>query len=372
MTSPAPLEGLTVLDFTSMIAGPYCTRLLADVGATVIKIETADGDYIRQVAPHSYGVSRYFTHMNCGKKSVVLDLTDPSDLQRALELAQTADVVVENFRPGVMAKLGLSWKVMKERNPALIYCSISGYGQTGPRAQTPAYAPIVHASSGYDDTMARFQEDLDGPLSCGVPTADMLAGIYAFSAIQTALIGRQQQGLGQHIDVSLMDSMINLMVYDTQVAQQPLDEPRAVYVPIRAADGYVAVAPINARNFEAMADVMGHPGWKSDPRFATVKNRRANWKTLMALAEEWTLKRSAEDCERLLSAARVPCAKYQSLLEALSDPQTEHRQLLVKVEDADGGVLVPNPPFKFADGSVGVRPTVPEIGQHTDEILTGL
>lgn len=368
MTPKAPMDGLTVVDFTSMLAGPYCTRLLADTGATVIKIEAVSGDYIRQVAPFSGETSSYFGHLNCGKESLVLDLRNPDDKAIALQLIQSADVLVENFRPGVMKKLGLGWEDVSPLNPSLVYCSISGYGQTGPKSQVPAYAPIIHAASGYDDTMSSVQDEIPGPINCAVQTADIMAGAYAFGAIQTALVGRLRNGNGQYIDVSLMDAMINLMVYDTQVSQNPLDEPRAIYMPIRAADAYVTVAPINARNFQAMATAMGHPEWQTDPRFDTVSKRRANWKILMSLAEEWTLGRSAVECEDILSQAGVPCAKYQTLKEAIADPQVEHRGLMVRLESNNGGYLVPNPPFTFADGTVAVRPNVPDLNSFATRV----
>lgn len=372
MTQTPPLSGLMVVDFTAMLAGPYCSRLLADTGAEVIKVETQTGDYIRGVAPISAGESTYFAQLNVGKKSIVLDLTEPDDYATARALTARADIVVENFRPGVMKKLGLDYDTLSADNPGLIYCSISGYGQTGPRAKDPAYAPIVHAMSGYDLAMAEAQTGLDGPISTAVQTADMVSGLFAFSAIQTALVGRLRHGNGQFIDVSLMEAMINLMPFDTQLAQNPQDDPRAVYGPIRARDGFVNVAPISQKNFENMARVMGHPEWIDDPRFAETPNRRANWDTLMNLAQDWTIQRDAETCATELNAAGVPCGVYQTLAQAIHDPQIEHRGLMVKIDDAEGGFLVPNVPFTFADGSVRAATQAPGLGEHTDAIRNRL
>ncbi|MBT5917131.1 MAG: CoA transferase, partial [Alphaproteobacteria bacterium] len=181
------MAGLKVIDFTSMLAGPYCTRLLADCGAEVIKIEPAAGDAVRNFPPINNGVSSYFVQLNCGKKSVVLDLASNDGKQAALDLIVDVDVVVENFRPGVIARLGLDYETLSASNPELVYCSISGFGQTGPKSQDPAYAPIVHAASGFDQAQMDIQGDGSAPNNCGIFTADILAAVYAFGAIQTAL-----------------------------------------------------------------------------------------------------------------------------------------------------------------------------------------
>ena len=207
--SNSPLAGIRVIDITTIIAGPYCTRLLSDCGAEVIKIESELGDYIRSAKPMSDGVSSYFGHLNCGKKSVILDLRSEDGHKSVLDLVASADVVVENFRPGVMERLGLNYSRLAVDHPDLIYCSISGFGQNGPRAADPAYAPIVHAASGYDLAQLDYQDELTRPEKGGIFNADVLAGTFSFGAIQTALLKRERLGGGQFIDVALMDSMIN-------------------------------------------------------------------------------------------------------------------------------------------------------------------
>ena len=365
-----PMAGLKVIDFTSMLAGPYCTRLLADCGAEVIKIEPAAGDAVRNFPPINNGVSSYFVQLNCGKKSVVLDLASNDGKQAALDLIVDVDVVVENFRPGVIARLGLDYEILSASNPELVYCSISGFGQTGPKSQDPAYAPIVHAASGFDQAQMDIQGDGSAPNNCGIFTADILAAVYAFGAIQTALLGRARHGGGQFIDVALMDAMINLLVYDTQVAQTPVDTPRTVYAPSPTSDGYVIITPVSQKNFQQMADAMDHPEWKTDPRFQEVKERRKNWGGVTALIADWTSTRTAAMCEDILSAAGVPCSRYRTIAEAISDPQSIARGLMSKMSEADGGFLVPNPPFKFADNSVATIPTAPRLGEHTDEVIS--
>jgi len=368
--SPAkPLVGIKVVDFTSMIAGPYCTRLLADCGAEVLKVEAPEGDYMRSRAPLRGGESTYFGHLNCGKKSLAIDLKSDEGRDIARRLAAASDIVVENFRPGVMRRLGLDYASLCGEHRDLVYCSISGFGQTGPRAEQPAYAPVIHAASGFDHTQFSYQDDAARPAKTGIFVADVLAAVYAFGAIQTALIGRLRHGKGQFIDVALMDSMINLLVFECQEAQFPSGARRPLYVPMRARDGFVIVAPVNQRNFEQLADATGNAGWKTDPRFATDKARQANWDTLMAAIEGWTSPRSARDCEDTLMKAGVPCSRYLTVGEAMGDPHVVARGTLAPVEDAAGTFLVPNPPFQFSDGSIAAGRKVPLLGEHTREIL---
>lgn len=370
--STAPMAGLRVIDFTTVIAGPYCTRLLADCGAEVIKIETKAGDQIRIVPPISDGASTYFAHLNCGKKSVVLDLRGEAGRQAALQLVASADVVVENFRPGVMARLGLEYNTLAAGRTDLVYCAISGFGQTGPRSREPAYAPIIHAGSGLDLAQMSYQDELTKPEKSGIFTADVMAALFAFGAIQTALLGRERHGTGQFIDVAMMDAMINLLIYETQTAQFPDGPPRPLFTPTRTTDGFIIIVPIGQRIFEDMADAMGHSEWKSDPRFVDGPERRTHWPALIDVIESWTSQRTSREAEAALTEAGVPCSRYRTVSEAMADPQTLSRGLMAHVPDGDGGFQVPNPPFKFSDGTIGVTPSSPKLGEHTDEILAAL
>ena len=365
----APLSGIRVLDFTSMIAGPYCSRLLADCGAEVLKLEDLSGDHMRAGKPLRDGHSAYFGHLNCGKHSLAVDLKSPEGRSIAIELAAKSDVVLENYRPGVMKRLGLDYASLASSHPDLIYCAISGFGQTGPRSGQPAYAPVVHAASGFDHAHFGYQDGVDRPAKTGIFVADVLAAVYAFSAIQTALVGRLRHGVGQFIDVALMDSMINLLVYECQEAQFPSSTRRHLYVPLKAEDGFVIVAPVNQRNFEQMADATGNPSWKCDPRFATGEARSANWNNLMDGVEAWTSVRSARECENTLMAAGVPCSRYLTVADAIADPQVASRGTMATVEDGAGMFLVPNPPFQFSDGSVTAKRHVPLLGEDTRAVL---
>ena len=370
--STAPMAGLRVIDFTTVIAGPYCTRLLADCGAEVIKIETKAGDQIRIVPPISDGASTYFAHLNCGKKSVVLDLRGEAGRQAALQLVASADVVVENFRPGVMARLGLEYNTLAAGRTDLVYCAISGFGQTGPRSREPAYAPIIHAGSGLDLAQMSYQDELTKPEKSGIFTADVMAALFAFGAIQTALLGRERHGTGQFIDVAMMDAMINLLIYETQTAQFPDGPPRPLFTPTRTTDGFIIIVPIGQRIFEDMADAMGHSEWKSDPRFVDGPERRTHWPALIDVIESWTSQRTSREAEAALTEAGVPCSRYRTVSEAMADPQTLSRGLMAHVPDGDGGFQVLNPPFKFSDGTISVTPSSPKLGEHTDEILAAL
>ena len=272
--STAPLEGMRVLDFSIMLAGPYCARLLADVGAEVIKIEPPEGDDMRLRTPLRDGHSAYFGQLNAGKRSLALDLKNAEAIKLVHRLVAETDIVVENFRPGVMDRLGLGYEALREINPRLIYCSISGYGQSGPDAERAAYAMIVHAESGFDRSLMRYAGDRDRPAAGAIFVADVLGGIFGYSAIQTALVQRARTGKGQRIDVALMDCMLNLLVYELQEAQFPIRAPRPTYGPVRARDGDLLIAPVTARNFAALCEVTGQSELADDPRFNSAAGAR--------------------------------------------------------------------------------------------------
>lgn len=368
MTARAPTR-IRVIDFTQVMAGPFCTRLMADVGAEVLKIEPPGGDAMRGRSPLRNGESAYFGTLNAGKRSVMLDLKTEEGRRDAFRLAESADVVVENFRPGVMARLGLGWDALSEANPALVYCSISGFGQEGASASRPAYAPIIHAASGLDLALMEFQPDAERPAPTAMFHADVLAGVYAWGAIQTALLARCQTGLGQHIDVALMDSLLSMMVYECQEAQFPQDRKRHVYTPVKTLDGFVMVVPLSDKNFAAMLSVLGDPAWGGNPIFATPAGREANWAELMAHVEGWTVTQTAETCERRFNDAGVPCSRYRTVAEALEDPISRARGVLGTVEDAAGSFGAPNPPFRMSQSRAEVGRKIPALGEANAEML---
>jgi CoA:oxalate CoA-transferase len=371
-TTTAPLDGVRVLDFSIMLAGPYCARLLADVGADVIKIEPPEGDDMRLRAPLREGNSAYFGQLNAGKRSIALDLKSPEAIKLIHRLVKETDILVENFRPGVMDRLGLGYEALREINPRLIYCSISGYGQTGPAAERAAYAMIVHAESGFDRALMRYAEDRDRPASGAVFVADVLGGIFGYSAIQTALVQRARTGKGQRIDVALMDCMLNLLVYELQEAQFPNQSPRPTYGPVRARDGDILIAPITPRNFSALCEVTGQTELANDPRFASVPARGANWKTMMGVIEQWTERHTVSECIAALDHAGVPSAVYRDPGAALTDPHLLQRGAFATLADGAGEFVGVNAPWKMSGARTTMRRDVPVTGAHRDEILSRL
>ena len=360
---------LRVLDFTSVMAGPYCTRLLADLGAEVVKIEPPEGDGIRVRPPLREGRSAYYGHLNCGKKSVVLDLKSAEGLRIARDLARDCDVLAENFRPGVMEKFGLDYPRLARANPRLVYCSISGFGHGNEDSGKPAYAPIVHATSGFDLAFLGHQPPGASPPNTAIFVADVLAAIYAFGAIQTALFQRERTGAGQRVDVALMDSILSLLMYECQDAQFPVGRRRHAYRPMKTADGFVVIAPTSQKNYMALIAALGHPAWSSEPGYRTVAEREANWADFMNRIENWTCERTAAEVEAVLSAAGVPCARYRSFREVMDDPVSASRGRFEAVSDEAGPFQVTNPPFKFSSLSARVRGTVAELGADADDVL---
>ncbi|WP_188062387.1 CaiB/BaiF CoA transferase family protein [Sphingobium sp. KCTC 72723] len=366
------LDGVRVLDFTSVMAGPFATRMLADLGAEVIKVESLEGDQVRARPPKRDGYSAYFGTLNAGKQSIACNLKSPEILALIKQLVATCDVLVENFRPGVMARFGLDFAALAAINPRLIYCSISGYGQTGPKALHPAYAPVIHAASGFDMVNLRYQDGADRPATSGIFIADVLGGTHAFGAIQAALYQRERTGQGQHIDLSMLEAMVGMLVFETQEAQFPGDARRPLYTPLKTSDGFIMVAPTSPRNFEQLSDAVGHPEWRDDPRFLTNADRNANWATLLALTEEWTMERSAEEAEAILSRHGVPCARYREIGELLDDPQLAARGAFAQVHDGAGAFKVPNPPFRMSGSRVEARDHVARLGEDGATVLAGL
>jgi len=343
-------ERLRVVDFTTTIAGPHCTRLMADVGAEVIKVEAPEGDMMRSRPPLRDGASTSFGQLNTGKKSVVLDLKHPDSVAAARRLVETADVLVENFRPGVMARFGLDYPALRAVKPDLVYCAISGYGQTGPSAGLPAYAPVIHASSGYDLAQIAYQGVERRPDYCGIYIADVLTGTYAFGAIMTALYQRQATGVGQLIDVSMLESMLSLTLSEIQLAQFPESyvPGRPPFGPIVTKDGYVNLSVASERTFQNLAAACGRPDWIGDPRFAKYPDRRANWGLLIEKIEAWSSERTCAEVQRVFESHGVPGSPYRTVKEAMADPQLAHRGSLAEVHDQGGSFRALNPPFRFS------------------------
>jgi crotonobetainyl-CoA:carnitine CoA-transferase CaiB-like acyl-CoA transferase len=362
-------HGLRVLDFSTTIAGPHCARMLADMGAEVIKVEQAEGETMRSRPPLRNGCSTTFGQLNVGKKSLVLDLKSPDAIEIIRRLVVGADILVENFRPGVMRRLKLDYGSLHALNPKLIYCSISGYGQTGPSAELPAYAPVIHAASGYDMAHLAYQ-GRSRPDYCGIYHADVLTGVYAFGAISAALYQRHGTQRGQHIDVSMLESMLSLTLSELQWSQFPVKQTqRPMFGPVETADGYVMLAIASEKTFQGLIEVIGHPEWIADPRFTKYSDRREHWGDLMGGVESWSRTLTTGKCVDALNGAGVPCSAYRTVAEALRDPQIAHRGALSEVEDDGGTFKVLNLPFRMSGASVSAGKRMATLGEHTVALM---
>jgi crotonobetainyl-CoA:carnitine CoA-transferase CaiB-like acyl-CoA transferase len=365
-----PLTGKRVLDLTTTIAGPYCARLLADLGASVIKVESPEGDMMRTRPPLRDGASTSFGQLNAGKRSIVLDLKRPEAQQVVRRLLAATDILVENFRPGVMRRFGLDYPALAEAFPALIYCAISGYGQTGPSSELAAYAPAIHAASGFDMAHLTYQPGRERPDNCGIYVADFMTGTYAFGAINAALVQRAQTGRGQMIDISMLETMLSLTATEVQAAQFPLPAPgRPMFGPVKTRDGYIMPAVASERTFVGLCRAAGKEEWISDPRFAVYADRRKNWGELVDELELWSGELSTAACQAALERAGVPCSAYRTVREVMQDPQLAHRGAFAEVHDGGGTFKVLNPPFRMSDATVQVQGFAAALGEHTRSVL---
>jgi len=365
-----PLDGLRILDFSTTIAGPHCSRLLADMGAEVVKVESTEGDLMRSRPVQRDGFSTMFGQLNAGKKSIVLDLKKPEAVAAIKKLAATVDILVENYRPGVMKRLGLDYAELSKVNPRLIYCAISGYGQTGPGAGRPAYAPVIHASTGYDMAHLFYQQGRQRPDNCGIFVADYASGAYAMGAILAAVHQRHATGKGQMVDVSMFETLVGMLLGEVNRAQFDFEMPsRPMYGPIEASDGYVMLATASEKTFQDMATAAGRRDWLTDPRFEKYKDRRMNWGLLVDELEEWSKKMSVKDVVAALEKQGVPCSPYVTVTEALQDPQVEHRGSLCTIEDGGGSYKSPAPPFRFSGSPLQSGPKVAALGEDTRSVL---
>jgi crotonobetainyl-CoA:carnitine CoA-transferase CaiB-like acyl-CoA transferase len=372
-------EGVRVLDLSRMLAGPYGSMLLADMGAEVIKVEEPDGgDPMRVMGPPflAGGESAYFLSINRNKKSVVLDLTRPAGRDVFLELAAHADVVWENFRPGVMERLGLSHAALSAANPRLVLCSISAYGQDGPYRDWPAFDLALQAMGG---GMSITGEEGRRPVRMGLPMGDLAGGMFGAFAVAGALFRRARTGQGAHVDLSLLDCQVSLLTYLAQYfwadgrVPGPMGSGHASVVPYQALatrDGHLIVAIFAEKFWAGFCRAVEHPEWQADPRFATNRDRVANRSALMALVEAAFTARATDDWLARLHAAGVPAAPILGVDRVLSDPQVNHRRMVVEVEHPRLGRLPTlGTPIKI-DGATELSVTAaPQLGQHTDLVL---
>jgi formyl-CoA transferase/CoA:oxalate CoA-transferase len=375
---PAALAGIRVLDLSRILSGPMATMVLADLGADVVKVEnTRGGDDTRQWGPPFLGEeAAYFLSANRNKRGICLDLKSPQGREVALRLADRADVLVENFRPGTAARLGLGYDELAARNPRLVYASVSGYGQSGPWSSRPGYDAIAQAESGM---MSITGEPGGTPVRPGVATADIGAGMWAVIGILAALQARQSTGRGQYVDVSLLDGQLAWLTYVAQgylatgAPPRPHGSAHPTIVPYQAlptADGYLMVAAGNDKLWRLFAGVVGLAGLAGDPRFATNPDRVRHRDELIPLLEAALAARGRQEWAKLLEEAGVPCAPIATVAEALDSPQAAARGMVAELEHPTVGRLrTVGSPLRLSDTPVALRTAPPVLGQHTDEVL---
>jgi len=373
------LDQLTVLDLTQVMAGPFCCQLLADFGAQVTKVEPIGvGDTTR----HSMGfrmkngTSAAFLAVNRNKDSIAIDLKHDDGREAFLRLVEGADVVVENFRPGVTSRLGVDYATLREVNPGLIYASISGFGQTGPYASRPGYDLIAQAMSG---VMSVTGEPGSVPVKCGVPIADLSAGLFCTVGILSAYIARQSTGVGQYVDASLFESALALSIWETAElwgagrVPQPFGSAHrlnAPYQALRTRDGFVTVGGNNQRLWTGLCETVGLPDLVADPRFATNPDRMAHRETLVAELESALKDRDTDDWVEALLAAGVPAGPIRNYEQVCEDPHTRAREMVVDMSHPVEGVIHGlGIPVKLSETPGRIRRAAPLLGQHTDEVL---
>jgi len=367
-----PFEAVRVIEFCQIAAGPFAGMLLADQGADLIKVEAPQGDGMRGWPPLSSGFSENFASLNRNKRSIVLNLKEPADLDLARRLCVSADVVLENFRPGVMDRLGLDYETLAAEKPALVYCSISAFGQQGPRAQEGGFDVTLQAAGG---VMSVTGEPDGGPVKCGVPLTDFCAGLYAAYAIAGALYAARQTGAGTRIDVPMIGTTLAVAALQTSELFGSGQDPRrlgsahprnAPYQAFRARDGYFVVAAGNDDLFRRACAGIGCPQVADDPRFATTVLRARNQGHLKDLLEREFARFSAEECLAIMRRQGVPCAPINSYSQALADPQVEHYGWVQPVA-LPGGAQTRTFVSPLGPGRAVRRPP-PALGEHTEEI----
>lgn len=372
-----PLKDIIVLDLTRVLAGPYCTMMLADHGANIYKIEPPKvGDDSRAFGPFVEKESAYFMSLNRNKRSMVLDFKNIKHVELFKEMVKKADVVVENYRPGTMEKFGLGYEVLKEINPKIIYAACSGFGHSGPYMLKPAYDIIVQAMGGI---MSITGEENGSPVRVGASIGDVIAGIFTAYGVVTALFNRAQTGQGEKVDVSMLDCQV--AVLENAIARYltsgdipgPIGNRHPSITPFasfKAKDGQIIIGAGNERLWINLCKVLDREEWLNDPRFNNNSNRTANFKELHALIDTITEEKSIEEWLFLLESEGIPCAPINTVDRVLADPQIKSRDMLVEVEHPVAGKLkMPGVPVKMSSVKFDTFTPAPLLGQHTNELL---
>lgn len=375
-----PLKGVRVLDMTWALAGPYCTMVLCDLGAEVIKVESPDGgDPSRKSLPFIEGVSSYFLSVNRGKKSVAVNLRHPQGKEIVLALANQSDVLVENFRPGVMDRLGLGYGALRETNPRIIYAACSGFGQKGPYAHRPAYDVVVQGMGG---TLSITGEAGGPPVRVGFSIGDIGGGIFTALGVLAALHERESSGQGQMVDISMLDGQIALLenafarFFATGEVPQRIGTRHPLRTPFQAfptQDGHIVLAASEERFWQRLCQVINRPDLLRDERFKDNPSRTRNHDQLEPILKEITQTKKTAEWVALMDKNDIPCGPVNSIDQVVDDPHTAAREMITEVEHSKAGRLkVVNSPLKLSRTPVKIERACPELGEHTEEILQNL
>jgi len=375
---PAPLVGIRVLDLTRILAGPYCTMMLGDMGAEIIKVENPDGgdDTRAWGPPFLNGVSTYFISINRNKKSVTLDLKKERGKALLASLIRASDVVVENFRPGTLEKLGFPWEEIHRLNPRAVFCSVSGFGQTGPRKSEPGFDVVIQGEGG---VMSLTGEPDGPPAKVGASVADITAGMLAANGILLALFHRERTGEGQMVDVGMLDGQVALLTYHAtgffatgkvpprRGNRHPSITPYETY---KCRDGYFNLGVGNDSLWRRFCDAMSLTDIKQDPRFAVNADRVGHREALQAILDPFFAARDLQPTLAALRKAGVPCGPINTLDQVFAEPQVLAREMVVEVDVPQAGrTKVTGVPIKLSATPGAVRTPPPSLGQHTDEVL---
>ena len=375
------LEGIKVLDLSRALAGPYCTMMLADMGAEVIKLEMPGrGDDSRSWGPPFVeGESAYFMSINRNKKSITLNMKSDKSTEIIHKLIKQSDVLVENFRPGAMERLGLGYERVKEMNPRIIYCSISGFGQDGPYRMLPGFDQVLQGMGG----LMSITGELGGPpIKVGVAIADISGGMFASNGILVALYNREKTGKGQMVDVSLLDSQVAWLTYRAGAyfasgeIPQPMGSGHPVIVPyqaFKAKDVFINIAVGNDQLWERFCKAVGLENVMNDPKFATNAKRVENREEIVKIISDLIVTRDGEEWLKILTDAGIPCGPIYTVDKIFADPQVLHREMVKELDHPKAGkIKVTGIPIKLSDTPGEVETAPPVLGQHTQEVLTEL
>lgn len=374
------LEGLKVIDLTRFVSGPFCSMQMADHGADVVKIESPidRGDQLRSWGPFVGDNSYYFISLNKNKRSIALDLRSPEGFEIVKRLIEESDVLVENFRPGLMKKMGLSWPEVHKINPRIVYCSITAYGQTGPFQSKSGFDVSVQGDTGFMDITG-----FDVPTRVGIGLTDFIGAFYGLTGIYSALLSREKTGEGQHVDSAMMDGMLALLTYqaghyfatgETPVRTGNRHPQQTPYGTFETSDGYVIIGAGSQRLWENLCNrVLDRKDLIEDPRFLTLKDRNKNHIILKDEIEKATRQKDTEAWMALLNEGEVPCGQVRTVKEALELEQTQAREMVVEMEDElRGRIKMLGIPTKLSATPGSVQRMPPLLGEHTEEVLKEL